>query len=112
VIRTGIAAALLAAALPAAAHMGDCTRQDGVRKARCERHEVMYKKCGPLKGDAHFACDREFLLASPLKCESFSGSDAEACNKEVAAFRTCEPNPGIEFMRCVRKTAGESPMGH
>jgi hypothetical protein len=112
VIRAGLVTALLAAALPAAAHTSDCSPMEGVRKARCERHEVMYKKCGPLKGDAHFACDREFLIANPLKCDGFSGNDAAACNKEVAAFAACEANPGIEFMRCVRKATSESPMGH
>lgn len=100
------------AALPAAAHVGDCAPLDGVRKARCERHEKMYGKCGPLKGDAHFACDREYLIANPLRCDAFSGNDAIACGKEVAAFKACEPNAGVEFMRCVRRTAGESPMGH
>ena len=93
-IRAGLVTALLAAALPAAAHTSDCSPMEGVRKARCERHEVMYKKCGP------------------LKCDGFSGNDAAACNKEVAAFAACESNPGIEFMRCVRKATSESPMGH
>lgn len=102
----------LLAVLPAAAHTGDCSTLDGVAKARCERHEKMYAKCGPLKGDAHFACDREFLLANPLKCDALTGNDSVACGKEVAAFKACEPNAGIEFMRCVRKTAGASPMGH
>ena len=105
-------AAVLASALPAAAHFAECTTMDGVRKARCERHMDMYKKCGPLQGDAHFACDREFLIANPLQCDKFSGDEAGKCTKEVAAFKTCEANAGMDFMKCVRNTTGESPMGH
>ena len=86
--------------------------QSGVGKARCERHEAMYKQCGPLKGDEHFACDRSYLLANPLKCETFSGDEAARCTKEVAAFKACEANAGVGFMKCVRNTTGESPMGH
>lgn len=99
-------------AAPVAAHNAECPKLQGVDKARCERHEEMYKKCGPLKGEAHFACDREFLVANPLNCSALSGGDAERCGREVAAFKACESNAGPEFMRCVRKASGESPMGH
>ena len=93
-------------------HTFDCARRDGVEKARCERHEAMFAKCGPLKGDEHHACDREFLLAHPLKCDRLADGEAARCEKEVAAFKTCQPQPGREFMRCVRQSTGESPMGH
>jgi hypothetical protein len=99
-------------AAPAAAHVVECAKLRGVDKARCERHEGMFRKCGPLKDEAHHACDREFLLANPLNCGALQGNDAERCGKEVAAFKACESNAGAEFMRCVRNTAGESPMGH
>lgn len=108
-----IALLLACLALPAAAqHTFDCTKRSGVEKARCERHEAMFARCGPLKGDAHHACDREFLLAHPLKCGTLSGDEAVKCEKEVAAFATCQPQPGREFVRCVRQSTGESPMGH
>lgn len=100
------------AALPAFAHVSDCAKQQGVAKARCDRHAEMYKKCGTLKGDAHYDCDRAFLLANPLQCTQWSGDDAARCGKEAAAAKTCEPNAGREFMRCVRKATGESPTGH
>jgi hypothetical protein len=102
----------LAAAPAFAQHSFDCARRAGVEKARCERHEAMFAKCGPLKGDEHHACDREFLLANPLRCERLEGGEAGKCEKEVAAFKTCQPQPGREFMRCVRQSTGESPMGH
>ena len=111
-MRRAIAAALLSAALPALAHTGDCSTQSGVAKARCERHEAMYKQCYLLKGDEHFACDRTYLLANPLKCDTFSGDDAARCTKEAAAFKACEANAGAGFMKCVRNATGESPMGH
>ncbi|MBK8323236.1 MAG: hypothetical protein IPL06_10990 [Betaproteobacteria bacterium] len=107
--------ALLIAALAAPAfgqHAFDCAKRAGVEKARCERHESMFAKCGPLKGDEHHACDRDYLLANPLKCDRQSGEEAAKCEKEVAAFKTCRPQPGREFMRCVRQSTGESPMGH
>jgi hypothetical protein len=111
-----ICAAALAfalAALPAAAqHRFDCAARAGLDKARCERHETMFAKCGPLKGDDHHACDREFLLANPLACERQQGAEAARCAKEIAAFKTCQPQPGIEFKRCVSQSTGESPMGH
>jgi hypothetical protein len=94
------------------AHVGDCGKREGVEKLRCERHEQMYKKCGPLKGDAHHVCDREFLLANPLNCKPLSGKAAETCEAEVKAFKTCEPKPGREFAMCVKDTVGSSPMGH
>jgi len=79
----------------AQSHVGDCSKKEGVEKARCERHEKMAEKCGPLKGEAHFVCDREFL-----------------CEAEVKAFKTCEPKQSREFMKCVKETIGISPMGH
>ena len=94
------------------AHVGGCDEKIGVEKARCERHQKMFDKCGVLKGEEHFKCDREFLLANPLDCSKQAGDEKGKCEKEVAAFKTCESNPGMAFMRCVRKEAGSSPMGH
>lgn len=99
-------------AVPAAAHVGSCDEKTGVEKARCERHQKMFDKCGVLKGEEHFKCDREFLLANPLDCTKQTGEEKAKCEKEVAAFKTCEAQQGREFMRCVRKEAGSSPMGH
>jgi hypothetical protein len=113
-MRIPAAALLLAlASLPAfGQHEFDCAKRAGVEKARCERHEAMFAKCGPLKADEHVACDREFLLAHPLRCDGQAGTEAARCEKEVAAFKTCQPQAGREFMRCVRQSTGESPMGH
>jgi len=107
-------AVLSAAVVPAFAqsHVGDCSKKDGVEKSRCERHEKMALKCGPLKGDAHFVCDREFLLANPLNCKPFAGKAAGECDAELKAFKTCEAKQSREFMRCVKDTTGVSPMGH
>ncbi len=102
----------LAAAPASAQHTFDCGKRNGLERARCERHEAMFSKCGPLKGDEHHACDREFLLAHPLQCERQAAGEAARCEREVAAFRTCQPQPGREFMRCVSQSTGESPMGH
>ena len=108
-----LALLLAFAAAPALAqHDFDCAKRSGVEKARCERHEAMFAKCGPLKGDEHHACDREFLLANPLNCGRLEAGEAARCEREVAAFKTCQPLPGREFMRCVRQSTGESPMGH
>lgn len=96
-------------------HVGDCSKKEGVEKLRCERHTKMAEKCGPIKGEAHFVCDREFLLANPLVCKSLVGNDAkqsEACEAELKAFKTCEPKTGREFIKCVKQTTGQSPMGH
>jgi hypothetical protein len=79
-------------------HVGDCSKKEGVEKARCERHQKMAEKCGALKGEAHHVCDREFLLANPLDCKAQSGKSAAACEAEVKAFKTCEPKAGVEFM--------------
>lgn len=94
------------------AHVGGCDEKVGIEKARCERHQKMFDKCGVLKGEEHFVCDRQFLLANPLDCSKQSGEEKNKCDKEIAAFKTCEANPGLAFMRCVRKEAGSSPMGH
>jgi hypothetical protein len=102
------------------AHKVECDGKVGVEKARCERHVGMAKKCGELKGEDHFKCDREYLMANPLDCTQLStqlstelsGAAIESCKAEVAAFKTCETNQGREFMRCVKKMTGESPMGH
>jgi hypothetical protein len=102
----------LPAQVIAAPHVGECASRTGVEKARCERHTLMAEKCGPLKGDAHFVCDREFLLANPLDCTKLTDKAKSSCEAEVSAFKTCEKNPGREFMRCVKNTTGESPMGH
>ena len=93
-------------------HLSDCGKKEGINKARCERHEAMATKCSAIKGDAHFQCDRDYLMVNPLDCTKLSGKDGEQCKAEVAAFKTCEANQGREFMKCVRGATGESPMGH
>ncbi len=99
-----------------AQHKVECDGKEGVEKARCERHVGMAKKCGEIKGEAHFQCDRDYLIANPLDCTQpsvkLSDAASASCKAEVAAFKTCESNTGREFMRCVKKTTGESPMGH
>jgi hypothetical protein len=111
-MRGALLAALLLCALPAAAHASDCTGKSGVDKARCERHETMYKKCVTVKGEEHIACDRTYLLANPLACKEFQGNDAARCAKENEAFAACESNAGRAFMKCVRSATGESVIGH
>jgi len=96
----------------AQSHHGDCSTQSGIAKARCERHEKMFAQCGPVKGDAHFECDRQYLLANPLDCSAVGPTDAKACEAEVTAFKTCESSQGRAFVRCVRDSIKDSPMGH
>ena len=96
----------------AQSHVPDCATRAGIEKARCERHTYMFAKCGSVKGEAHFVCDREFLLANPLDCQSVGERDGAACMAEVNAMKTCEPKAGREFMRCVRDEIKTSPMGH
>jgi hypothetical protein len=93
------------------AHEINCDGRAGVDKARCERHQLMFNKCSPIKGEAHFACDREFLLANPLDCGKLQGADAKACQAELAASKTCEPQAGRAYMVCVRDTIKADPEG-
>ena len=111
VLACGSAAGLLGLMSPAQAHTIDCSGRSGIELARCERHQKMAAQCGPIKGDAHFACDREFLLANPLQCNALGDDDAKRCAAESAAFKACEPQPGREFMRCVGDRMKASPMG-
>ena len=96
----------------AAHHTIDCSGRSGIELARCERHQTMAAQCGPIAGDAHFACDRAFLLANPLRCDALGSDDATRCAAEAAAFKACEPEPGRAFMRCVGERLKASPMGH
>ena len=115
IIKLAIAAVALSItslSFAAGGHMSGCEKKDGIEKLRCERHLKMAEKCGPLKGDAHFACDREFLLANPLECAKLADKAANSCAAETNAFKTCEANQGRDFMKCVVSTTGESPMGH
>lgn len=111
----GAALALASIGLPrtamAQAHEFKCDTRSGIDRARCERHEKMYVRCGPLEGEAHFVCDREFLLANPLDCSALTGEDASRCEAEVKAFKACQAQPGRAFMRCVRDAIRASPMG-
>ena len=95
-----------------AEHVTGCDKKEGIDKMRCERHVKMAEKCGPLKADAHFACDREFLIANRLDCDTLSNKAADSCVAETKAFKTCEANQGRDFMKCVMNTTSESPMGH
>lgn len=110
-------ALLLAACLalplagPVQAHSMDCGKAAGITKLRCDRHEKMAASCGPLKGEAHHACDREFLLANPLDCSALPAAEAPRCEAERSAFKTCADKAGRAFMVCVRETAKESPLG-
>ena len=95
----------------ASAHEVDCKGRSGIDLARCERHTLIAAQCGKITGEAHYACDREALLARPLDCKPYGGTEAQQCEAELAAFKTCQPKPGVEFMRCVRQEAKASPMG-
>ena len=111
VISSVVVAALACITSSVHAHRIDCTGRAGIDLARCERHQAMAAQCGPIKGEAHFTCDRAFLLAHPLQCKALAGDDGKRCQAEVLAFKTCEPQPGREFMRCVRDEVKASPMG-
>ena len=93
-------------------HVSSCQKRDGVERARCERHEKMFEKCGGIKGAAHHQCDRDFLLANPLDCATLTDKAVTSCTAEISAFKACETNTGVAFMQCVKKQTGESPMGH
>jgi hypothetical protein len=97
------------------AHVADCTRVEGVAKERCERHMKIAEKCGAIKGEAHYICDQEFLVANPLSCAKYAAvgqeADALSCKKEIDAVKTCADKKGREFIKCVSTTAGASPMG-
>lgn len=102
----------ISAPLPAQAHEVDCKGRTGIELARCERHQKMAAKCGPIKGEAHYVCDREFLLAHPLDCKVLTGAeDAKRCEAELTAAKRCEPKPGREFLVCLRDASRENPMG-
>jgi hypothetical protein len=106
---------LSAISFSAQAHVADCTRVEGVAKERCERHMKIAEKCGAIKGEAHYVCDQEFLLANPLNCPKYAAvgpeADALSCKKELDAVKTCGDKKGREFIKCVSTTAGASPMG-
>ena len=106
-----VVVSLIWIAVPVQAHGVDCSGKGGIDLARCERHQKMAELCEAKKDDAHFACDREFLLAHPLSCAALQGNDARQCQAEGAALKLCEPKPGREFMRCVRDEIRASPMG-
>lgn len=104
--------AISSSSFAADGHVSGCEKKNGIEKLRCERHLTTAEKCGPLKGDAHFACDREFLIANPLECTKLAGKAADSCIAETKAFKTCETNQGRDFMKCVASVTNESPMGH
>ncbi len=111
----GSAIILGALSFAAEAHVADCTRVEGVAKERCERHVKIAEKCSSIKGEAHYVCDQEFLLANPLNCPKYAAVGQEAdglsCKKELDAVKTCGDKKGRDFIKCVRTTAGASPMG-
>ena len=111
----GVALLFCAWSFTAQAHLADCTRVEGVAKERCERHMKIGEKCGAIKGEAHYVCDQEFLVANPLNCPKYGASgqeaDAKSCQKELDAVKTCSTKTGREFIKCVSTTAGASPMG-
>ena len=109
---TALATLMAGFSFAAVAHVTSCDGKEGIDKARCERHIKMAEKCGPLKGDAHFACDREFLIANPIDCAKLIPKAVDTCAAENKAFKTCEANQGREFMKCVMTTTNDSPMGH
>ena len=110
----GQACVLALLLLPAAAaaqrsHGDDCTKLEGVKKARCERHERMFDKCGPIKGEAHFDCDRDFLIANPLDCVPLKGADRTACIAEREALVVCRGQGGRAFFECARERLRADP---
>ncbi len=111
---TRFALALIALGMlcaPLVAHEFNCAQLSGIDSARCERHEKMFAKCGPIKGEAHFACDRELLLSHSPQCSALAGANVQRCGAEVAALTVCEPRPGSEFIRCGGERIKASPVG-
>jgi hypothetical protein len=90
-------------------HIPDCNTLQGLKKARCERHTRMYDKCHAIKGEAHHICDREFLIAHPLECDSLGGKDAEGCRAERDAIHACREETGSAFFRCARDRIRADP---
>lgn len=111
-IATLAAVGALCAAIPFAAnaHVESCTTLEGIKKARCERHEKKYAVCGSVIGEAHFTCDRSFLLDNPLNCAALDDANAKLCTAEAKAFDTCKPKQGREFLVCVKEQTAASPM--
>ena len=70
----------------------------------------MYAVCGPIKGEAHFVCDRSFLLDNPLNCATLDEANAKLCVAETKAFDTCKAKEGREFLTCVKAQTTSSPM--
>jgi hypothetical protein len=83
--------------LGTSAHVSGCDKKEGIEKMRCERHIKMAEKCGPLKGDAHFACDREFLIANPLDCTKLTDKAADSCAAETKHSKHVKPIKGVNF---------------
>jgi hypothetical protein len=112
-MKQGVIAALLALlSASAAAYELKCSSEmRGIDRSRCERHERIFAKCGPIKSEGHFTCDRDYLVAHPLECKALIGEDVARCEAEVAAFKACEPRLGREFMRCVREEIKVVPTG-
>lgn len=103
---------VLLLALPAHAqrgHVPDCSQFEGIRKARCERHEKMYDKCHAIRGEAHHECDRQFLIENRLDCAAVSGGDAAACEAERDAVFACKDETGRAFFRCARERLRADP---
>lgn len=105
-------AALFATAVPAQAHEVDCKGSTGIELARCERHAKVAGQCGKITGDAHFVCDRDYLIANPLDCKTLAGDEVQQCKAEIVAIENCKgKQAGREFMQCVRAEAKANPMG-
>jgi hypothetical protein len=110
-VKQGTAAALFALLCASAGAQDFKCEMRGFDRARCERHERMFAKCGPIKSEMHFACDRDYLVAHPLECKALTGEDVARCEAELAAFKACEPRLGREFRRCVREEIKVVPTG-
>jgi hypothetical protein len=112
-LRPALVLAALVAAVPAAAqqhgHHADCKALDGLKKARCERHEKMFAKCHAIAGEAHHECDREFIVANPLDCPALQGDDLARCNAEREAVASCKDQVGRAFFSCVGATLRADP---
>ena len=90
-------------------HMPDCSTLEGIRKARCERHEKMYDKCHAIRGEAHHECDRVFLIVNPLDCAVLSERDAALCTAEGDAVAACKDQTGRAFFKCAAERLRTDP---
>lgn len=87
-----------------------CGDLSGLSRARCERQRELQATCSGVPGDARPHCERCFIAAHSMRCESYTGLDRQQCDVEQDALSACSAGSVETFTPCLNAAVQGGPV--